>query len=226
MGLAEALVNGGRSDLAGRAGHLFEQALALDGNSVKALFYSAIAAMERQEFPLAKERFTRLLDGNPPEQVRKVIEEQIQALDAMSVMTAQAAPAKGAASAAAATPAQKPAVAAAAVAVPLRITLSPAVAAQAAAGAPLFVLARIPGQRGPPLAAKRLEAKFPLEVELLSTDAMIAGSGFAAGQEIEVEARVANGGGAISRSGDPFGVVRIKAGSGGRTALEISQLKP
>jgi cytochrome c-type biogenesis protein CcmH len=146
MGLAEALVNGGRSDLAGRAGHLFEQALALDGNSVKALFYSAIAAMERQEFPLARERFTRLLDGNPPEQVRQVIQEQIQALDAMSVMTAQAAPPVGGRTAT--VPAQP--TAAAAVAVPLRITLSPAVAAQANAGAPLFVLARIPGQRGPP----------------------------------------------------------------------------
>jgi hypothetical protein len=76
------------------------------------------------------------------------------------------------------------------------------------------------------VAAKRLEAKFPLDVELLSTDAMIAGSGFTAGQEIEVEARVANGGGAISRSGDPFGVVRVKAGSGDRAAIEISQLKP
>jgi cytochrome c-type biogenesis protein CcmH len=224
IGLAEALVNGGRSDLAGRAGRLFEQALALDGNSVKALFYSAIAAMERQEFPLAKERFTRLLDGNPPEQVRQVIQEQIQALDAMSVMAAQAAPATGARPAAAT--AQPAAPAAAAVSVPLRITLSKSVAAQAAAGAPLFVLARVPGQRGPPLAAKRLEAKFPLEVELLSTDAMMAGSGFTAGQEIEVEARIANGGGAISRTGDPFGTVRVKAGSGGRTALEISQLKP
>jgi hypothetical protein len=112
------------------------------------------------------------------------------------------------------------------VVVPLRVTLAPAVAAMAAAGAPLFVLARVPGQRGPPLAAKRLEARFPQDVELLSTDAMLAGTGFTAGQEIEVEARVANGGGAIARSGDPFGVARIKAGSNARTAIEINQLKP
>jgi hypothetical protein len=114
----------------------------------------------------------------------------------------------------------------AAVAVPLRITLSASVAAKAAAGAPLFVLARIPGQRGPPLAAKRLEAKFPQDVELLSSDAMISGTGFAVGQEIEIEARIANGGSAISRSGDPFGSVRVKAGGKQRTSIEISQLKP
>jgi hypothetical protein len=126
--------------------------------------------------------------------------------------------------AASASPAQGEAVAA--VAIPLRVTLAGAVADKAAAGAPLFVIARIPGQAGPPLAAKRLEAKFPQDVELLSTDAMIAGSGFAEGQELEIEARVANGGSAISRSGDPYGVIRIKAGAGGRAPIEINQLKP
>ena len=48
-GLAEALVLGNQSDLAGRAGKLFEQALAIDPRSTKALFYAAIAAMERGE---------------------------------------------------------------------------------------------------------------------------------------------------------------------------------
>jgi hypothetical protein len=115
---------------------------------------------------------------------------------------------------------------AAVVTVPVRITLDGKVAANAQAGAPLFVLARIPGQRGPPLAAKRLDAKFPQNVDLLNSDAMIAGTGFAAGQEIEIEARIANGGSAISRSGDPFGTARLKAGAGSRVTIEINQLKP
>ena len=55
---------------------------------------------------------------------------------------------------------------------------------------------------------------------------MIAGTGFAAGQEIEVEARIANGGSAISQSGDPFGTVKLKAGAGARATVEINQLKP
>ncbi len=109
---------------------------------------------------------------------------------------------------------------------PLRITLDGKVAGKGEPGAPLFVLARIPGQRGPPLAAKRLDARFPQDVELLSTDAMIAGTGFTAGQEIEIEARIANGGSAISRSGDPFGTARLKAGAGSRVTIEINQLKP
>jgi cytochrome c-type biogenesis protein CcmH len=220
-GLAEALVLSEQSDLGGRAGRLFEDALALDPGSTKALFYSAIAALERGENPLARERFVKLLSGNPPPEVRRIIEEQVRRMDGAPQVAAVAQPPATAASPAANAPA-----ATAVVKVPLRITLDAKVAAKAQAGAPLFVLARIPGQRGPPLAAKRLDARFPQDVELLSSDAMIAGTGFAAGQEIEIEARIANGGSAISRSGDPFGTVKLKAGAGARVAVEISQLKP
>jgi cytochrome c-type biogenesis protein CcmH len=224
MGLAEALLESGRSDLAGRAGRLFEQALEVDPNSVKALFYSAFAARERNELPLARERFGKLLAANPPEAVARIIAEQIQEIDALSRLTAQA---DGDGAGARATAAQDATGGAAApVSVPLRITLSPAVADKAAAGAPLFVVARLPGQRGPPLAAQRLDARFPQDVELRSTDAMLAGSGFTAGQELEIEARIANGGGAISRSGDPFGVIVVRAGGSERAAIEINQLKP
>jgi len=228
MGLAEALVVSEKSDLGSRAGRLFEQALELDGASVKALFYSAFAARHRNELPLARERFERLLTANPPEEVARIISEQISEIDALSRMVGDgaAAPTSGGTAMAAAAPATQAAPAAAAVTVPLRVTVSASVADKAAAGAPLFVLARIPGQRGPPLAARRLDARFPQEVDLLSTDAMIAGTGFAAGQELEIEARIANGGGASSRSGDPFGVIRVTAGSKQRAAIEINQLKP
>lgn len=222
MGLAEALVLSEQSGLDGRAGRLFEQALELDRNSTKALFYSAIAALERGEAPVARERFVRLLEGNPPPEVRRLIEEQVRALETPAAGMAAAGPAQPA------TPATGDAAqpAAAAVAVPLRITLSPEVAGKAAQGAPLFVVARIPGQRGAPLAAKRLEARFPQDVDLLSSDAMLAGSGFTAGQELEIEARIANGGGAISRSGDPFGVATVRAGGDSRVSIEIGQIKP
>lgn len=222
MGLAEALVLSEQSGLDGRAGRLFEQALEIDATSTKALFYSAIAALERGDAQLSRDRFVRLLDGNPPPEVRRLIEEQVRALDAEVAGVAAAVPAAGSAAA----PAAVTGPAAPAVSVPLRITLSPDVADKAAAGAPLFVVARIPGQRGAPLAAQRLDARFPQDVDLLSSDAMLAGTGFTAGQELEIEARVANGGGASSRSGDPFGVATVRAGSGQRVAIEISQIKP
>lgn len=227
MGLAEALFETGRSDLSGRSGRLFEQALQLDPVSLKALFYSALAASERSELPLARERFARLLQADPPENVRELIQQHIAALESMEKMAASAPGAKAAPAAqpvAQATP--QPAAATAVVKVPLRVTMAAGVAARAKQGAPLFVVARVPGQRGAPLAVRRLESTFPQDVELLSSDAMVAGNGFTAGQDIEIEARVANSGGAIAVSGDPFGTVRLKAGQGARVTIEINQLRP
>lgn len=213
-GLAEALILGKLSELDGRAGRLFEQALVLDPRSTKALFYSAIAAMERGEKPLARSRFVTLLEGNPPAEVRSLIERTVQSLDEAPAQVAKAMPAKPAA----ATPAPA--------AVALRVTLSPKLAAKATAGAPLFVLARAPGQRGPPLAARRLTASFPQDVVLKSTDAMISGTGFTVGQELEITARVSNGGSAMPTSGDPFGTVRIKVGAAGVVAIVMDQVTP
>jgi cytochrome c-type biogenesis protein CcmH len=227
MGVGDALINGGMSDFGGRAGRLFEQALELNPNIVKALFYSAIAASERNDLPLARTRFARLLEGTPPPEVRRFIEQQLQALDGQMALASQGSAVGAAASGAPMAQAAAPAAAAGPpVNVPVRITLAKSVADKGTPGAPLFVLARIPGQRGPPLAAKRLDARFPQDVDLLSTDAMLSGTGFSAGQELEIEARIANGGSAISRSGDPFGSARIKAGQPQRIAIEINQLKP
>jgi cytochrome c-type biogenesis protein CcmH len=217
-GLAEALVLGNQSDLAGRAGKLFEQALVIEPRSTKALFYAAIAAMERGDKPLARTRFMTLLAANPPPEVRTLIEQTVQNLDAAPTVQGAKPAAR-----AAATPAAAPAEV---VTLKLSVTLSPAVAARAAAGAPLFVLARTPGQRGPPLAARRLDAHFPQDVELRSTDAMLSGAGFAAGQELEITARISNGGSAMSTTGDPFGSIRVKAGGTGVSKIVIDQLTP
>lgn len=213
IGLGEALVESGRSDLGGRAGRVFEQALELEGAPVLTLLYAAIAAFERNELPLAKERFERLRGSNPPERLVQFIDQHLQQIDAQMAMTSGAPGTQDAATAA--------------VPVPLRITIAPALAAKATSTGRLFVVARRPGQQGgPPLAVRPLEVKFPQDMELLSTDAMLGGHGFAAGDELEIEARVALGGGANSRSGDPFGVIRVKAGERARAAIEINQLKP
>jgi cytochrome c-type biogenesis protein CcmH len=214
-GMAEALVLSEQSGLDGRAGRLFEKALELDSNSVKALFYSAVAALERKELPLAKERFERLLAGNPPPEIRQIIEDQVRALSAMlpdGTSVASVSPGTTQATTAGAS-------------VPLKITLNAKVADKAAVGAPLFIVARVPGQGGAPLAARKLEARFPQQIDLSDSDAVMGG-GFTPGQELEIEARVANGGSAMSRSGDPFGTVKLRVGAGKVTALDINQLKP
>ena len=70
-----------RSELDGRAGRLFEQALALDPHSGKALFYGAAAALRRGDLPLARERFASLLALGPPPNVKPILEAQIAAID-------------------------------------------------------------------------------------------------------------------------------------------------
>jgi cytochrome c-type biogenesis protein CcmH len=77
QGLAEALVSEDDNELAGRAGELIEKALTLAPQSPKLLFYGAVAAIQRKQLPLARERFASLLAENPPENVRGIIQQQI-----------------------------------------------------------------------------------------------------------------------------------------------------
>ena len=80
VGEAEALTMADESELDGRAGRIIEQALALDPNSGKALFFGAAAAVRRGELALGKERFEKLLSMNPPEQIRPILQQQIDGL--------------------------------------------------------------------------------------------------------------------------------------------------
>src|SRR6266404_3648237 len=70
IGQAEALALSDETELDGRAGRLVEQALALDPESGKALFFGAAAAMRRGELPVARARFVKLLSLNPPDNIK------------------------------------------------------------------------------------------------------------------------------------------------------------
>jgi len=80
-GEGEALALSDESELDGRAGRLFEQALALEPRSAKALFFGAAVATRRGDLPLARERFAKLLELDPPQAIRPMIEQQITAID-------------------------------------------------------------------------------------------------------------------------------------------------
>ncbi len=220
-GWAEALTLVDENELAGRAGRLFEEALALEPQNGKALFFAGIAAERRGELPLARERFVALLSLGPPDTVRGILQQQVQALDA-------AIASGGAVGAAAAGGTTQPADAAASTAasIDLQIQLAPQLAARVPPGASLFVAVRRPGEPGPPLAAQRLAAQFPLLVRLTPADAMMPGRTFAAGETVQVVARVALGGTPTASSGDPFGELRYDVGRDTARILVIDQLTP
>jgi cytochrome c-type biogenesis protein CcmH len=212
VGEAEALTMSDENELQGRAGRLIEQALTLDPNSPKALFFGGAAAIRRGELPLGKERFQRLLSLNPPDAIKPILQQQIDAID-------QRIAAPNASESKAATAASN------AAAVRVHIELSPALSKDSDA-APLFVFVRDPGQPGPPLAAKRLASRFPQTVELTPADSMVPGRAFAAGQKVQVVARIARSGNPIAGSGDPFGEVAYLVGHDGMVNIVINQVTP
>jgi cytochrome c-type biogenesis protein CcmH len=215
-GEAEALALEDESELDGRAARLIEQALALAPDSPKALFFGATVAARRGELPLARARLAKLLGLNPPDSVRAILEQQISAIDQKLAAT----------SAAAAPPAPDHALGGTqSPVVRVNVTLAPALAA-ASAGAPLFVFVRDPGAAGPPLAVKRLDSHFPQRVALTSSDSMVPGRVFAAGQSVQVVARIARSGSAVAASGDPFGEVTYRVGRDGLVSLVIDRLTP
>jgi len=209
VGVAEMLLAQDFEQIRGAAGHLFDRALLIEPDNSKALLYSAFAALSRGEHSSARERFARLLTLNPPAQIRSIIEKQMLAMDG-----AQAEPQ---------APAEQGASAAK---VAVHVTLAPALAGKVPTGALLFVAARDPQAPGPPFAAKRLPATFPVDVELSAADAMLPSRRITAGQKLEIVARVALGGTPTATSGDPFGQVSYHVGKDGRLNIVIDRLSP
>jgi cytochrome c-type biogenesis protein CcmH len=235
VGMAEALTLLDEKELEGRAGEYLEKALELDPKSGKAQFYGAAAALRRGNLPLARERFSNLLALNPPENVRPILEQQIAAIDeklgGAPPTAGQPAPGKqatpsGAEGARPSPPSQGSPSAAAAPAVRIKVTLSPKLTASVPAGAPLFVLIRDPRRAGPPLAVKRLASQFPQNVELTTADSMLAGHTFAAGQLVEVVARVSRSGRPNESSGDLFGLAAHTVGESGVVDIVIDHVTP
>jgi cytochrome c-type biogenesis protein CcmH len=220
--MAETMLAEDFETIRGAAGHIFERVLAMQPDNPKALLYSALAAMGRGENPVARERFQRMLARNPPQQIRDIIEKQLQALDAAD---AQAGAAPGAASAA--TPGATSAAAIDSQArVQVQVTVSPKLRYQLTGNSALFVAARDPAQPGPPFAAKRLPVKFPAEVTLTAADAMLPQRHIAPGQTLDVVARISLGGQPQSASGDPFGQVSYHVGKDGKLSIVIDKLAP
>jgi len=230
VGEAEALTMGDESQLTGRAGRLIEQALQLDPNSAKGLFFGGAAAVRRGELALGKERFQKLLSLDPPDGIKPILQQQIDAIDQQLSGKGPAGPALASASGQGASGSGSSATPAAGdsnAAVLVHIDLAPSLSnADPDGAAPLFVFVRDPAQPGPPLAAKRLASRFPQDVRLTPSDSMVPGRAFSAGQKVQVVARIARSGNPIGGSGDPFGEVAYQVGHDGQVNIVIDHVTP
>jgi len=248
LDFGEALLFADNTAITGRAGQLFENALRLAPNNARALWYAGLAAANRGERLLAADRWEQILDTAPPDDVRQILENNIRELRAAAgagpeEAAAEAGANDGAMAATAADmtaeeaaepsvtqsePAPPPPAPTADVApgtVPLQVTLSPELAAQAPADAVLFIFARTPGAGGPPIAAVRRRAgDLPLSLTLSDANAMMAGQRISTQEELELVARVAKGGSITASDGDLIGDLVYRMDSGEPARLVIDEV--
>lgn len=224
MGLAEAIISQDPEELSGEAGRLFDRALELEPRNIKALFYGAYAALSRGEAATGRARFEGMLALDLPDQIRDIVQKQVEAIDAAGAAPVQVqAQAQGQAQGQGQAQEQG---ASADARVRVRVSVSPELRYQVTPQSALFVMARDPNQPGPPFAAKRLPLQFPVEVMLTGADAMMPQRRIASGQKLEIVARISLSGQPQSSSGDPFGQVGYHVGQDGQLQLVIDKLAP
>ena len=200
LGLGEAisLRNGG--EITPAAADLFEDALRHAPDNPKALLYGGFAAAVRGDNGLARSRWESLKRLHPPPQIEQMLDARIADLE---------------------QPSGGPADAHATV----NISLAPALKSRLHGDAALFVFAREPGSRGPPLAAKRLSsAALGSQVQLSGADSMLPGHALADGQHVSITARISFSGQPTPATGDLYGELTYEVGHDGVRDLVIDKI--
>lgn len=230
LDLAEALVLTDRPEAKERAKGIIDAALAADANSQKALWYSGVLAVRGNDPETAKQSWSKLLEQDPPPEIREILVQQLAELGvaAPAAASAPAAPPPGmgggmAGMGAAASGTTE----ATGRTIRVAVSVDPAVAARLKPGTPVFVSAREAGIPGPPLAAVRISSdELPTTVVLSDANSMVEGRNLSSVNEVQVVARVAFGGTAVTASGDLVGEARHAKGAAPDLGVVISQVSP
>jgi len=228
LDLAEALVLTNDAPMQERAKGIFAAALAADPNSQKALWYSGVIAIRAGDKETAKKRWSKLLEQNPPDEIRQILVAQLAELGVAVPAVAQAAspaptaaPMMGAQGGDAAAPAPQGRT------IRVAVSVDPSLVGKVPAGATLFVSAREPGIPGPPLAAVRLTSDvLPTTVVLSDANSMIEGRNLSSVGDIEVVAHVALAGAPMTSSGDLVGTAIQKKGGAADVKVAINKVQP
>jgi cytochrome c-type biogenesis protein CcmH len=229
LDLAEALVLTEDPAVQGKAREIIDGALAADELNQKALWYSGVLAVRANDNETAKTRWTKLLEQNPPPEIRQIIVSQLEAIGAEVPAMAAAATPPAMGGGMAGMGGKAPAGEDEAVGRTIRVALSvdPAIAGKLKPGTPLFVSARQPGIPGPPLAAVRISSdQLPTTVVLSDANSMIEGRNLSSVDEVQLVARVAFGGTAIVASGDLVGEASHRKGATPDVSIVINKVSP
>lgn len=185
--LGEVILMNDQEAINGRAGQLFESALALEPANPKALFYAGLAAINRGNNELGAARWEALLATSPPENVQEILRQRIAELRGQAVEPLATAPA----------------VEQAGGIITVNVDIGANAGSVVPANATVFIIARDPDQPSPPIAALRRQAsELPATIVIGDADAMVPGrvpSGF---EKLEIIARVSMSGQPMAQSGD------------------------
>ena len=207
LAYAEALILADRSTVTGEAGRLVEEVLAANPGNAKALWYGGIVALELGRDDAVRTRWTRLLALNPPEDVARVVQTQLAALNGASASSAPSA------------------VAPVGPEIKLSVTLGPGLSlSDLGPAAQLFIIAR-EAEGTPPIAVlRRPPSELPGEFSLSDANTMIQGRSLAAYPEITVVARLSRSGQPTAQPGDWQAEAVVRPGSPETVALVIDQV--
>jgi cytochrome c-type biogenesis protein CcmH len=215
LGLGEAISLRAGGQISPEASQLFEDALKLEPGNPKALLYGGFAAATRGDRALARSRWQALKDLHPPPQIEQMLDARIAALGGAEESGTNASPTGTSASAQGSAAAQ----------VTVNIRIAPALKSRLKPETPLFVFAREPDSRGPPLAAKRLTSDaIGTQVQLSAADSMMPGRVLVAGQRVSITARLSFSGRPIPTAGDLYGELSYDVGHDGALDLVIDRV--
>jgi cytochrome c-type biogenesis protein CcmH len=215
LGLGEAISLRSGGQVAPEASQLFEEALIEAPNNPRALLYGGFGAASRGDNALARSRWQALKDLHPPPQIEQMLDARIAALGPSSPTGTNTSPTGTIASAEGSAPAL----------VTVNIHIAPALKSRLKPETPLFVFAREPDSRGPPLAAKRLTSEaIGTQVQLSASDSMIPGRVLISGKRVSITARVSFSGQPVPAPGDLYGELSYDVGHEGARDLTIDRV--
>jgi cytochrome c-type biogenesis protein CcmH len=226
LDLAEALVLAGKPEAQARARTIIDAALAADANNQKALWYSGLMAVRAEDPDTARKQWSRLLETNPPEEIRQILVAQLAELGVAVPPAAGASP-MGPAMGAAAGATAGAATVAKGRTIRVAVSVDPTLAGKVTPGTTVFVSAREAGIPGPPIAAVRIATdQLPTTVVLSDANSMIEGRDLSSVDEIQLVARVAFGGTAVTASGDLVGEAKHRKGAPEDVSVVINRVSP
>jgi cytochrome c-type biogenesis protein CcmH len=225
MGLGEAMSLRAGGEITPQAAQLFEEALTYAPANPQALLFAGFAAAARGDRGLARTRWQALKSMNPPPQVVQMLDARIAELGPPGTDSGGVAVASPGGTSASSTGTSTSPGDLNGAEVTVNISIAPALKSRLVSEAPLFVFAREPGSKGPPLAAKRLTSTaIGTQVHLSSADSMMPGRALAKGQQVSITARVSFSGQPVPSAGDLYGELSYDVGRDGVRNLVIDRV--